>query len=521
MMGMEPTLYRIASTASLHKALPLPALALATVISRDGQSVYASSDTMFKGAVFGRDSLEVADDLIAIKPALAHNILLTLASLQGMEEKTDNEEQRGKIIHEYRTSTLNGRPLDEDSKRIYDELSGKWGGNKGELAYYGSIDSTPHFLRTLWRYTTRYGEDILDEDVMRRDGILVHMRQAARDAVRWLEREMARSESGMLEYRKRNPLGKTNQAWKDSEEAYVHENGEIANHRMPVASIEVQGLAYEAFMAAASFFPDDEEEYQDAARKIRDVTINTLWLPKREYFALGTDYDSEGNLRAITTPMANAAALLDTGIFDGLPIKERQQYISAIVRRVFDKDFLTSAGIRSRSLEKARLVSFWDYHGSYASWPKETYDIAKGLRRQGFPRLSRQLENRLLNLVLKTREYPEFVYVDGWGRVLTGKPQQEEHSKGIVTVAGHDTPERIQAWTVSALMAILTGRGLARIPLKKRRQIPSQESWQQSLEEEILARIPHVDAHLNPVKLWLNYPTYKYRLTGSKNTRAV
>jgi glycogen debranching enzyme len=516
---MEPTLYRIASTASLHKALPLPALALATVISRDGQSVYASSDTMFKGAIFGRDSLEVADDLMEIKPALVRNILHTLASLQGMQEKTDNEEQRGKIIHEYRTSVLNGKPLDTASRQIYDELSAKWGGNKGELAYYGSIDSTPHFLRTLHRFCLRYGDSILEEDVMRRDGILVSMLQAAKDAVRWLDHELTQSKSGLLEYRRRNPLGKSNQAWKDSDESYVHENGKLANHTFPIASIEVQGLVYDAYLAAAAFFPEDAEAHKQAARRIRDRTIMTFWQPERQYFALGTDYDEAGKLRVIGTPMANAGALLDTGIFDDLAVEERQRYVSAIIQRLFDKDFLTSAGIRSRSLEKAQLVPFWDYHGSYATWPKETYDVAKGLRRHGFLRLSGQLENRLLNLVLKTRAYPEFVYVDGWGRVLTGKPNSDKHVADIVTVNGHDTPDYIQAWTVSALMAIITNRGLGKIPFKKRRQTDQQEEWQQSLEAEILARIPHVNVHLNPLKLWLNYPTYKYQLTPDNNSR--
>jgi hypothetical protein len=45
-----------------------PALALRTVISKDKQKIYASSDTVYKGAVFGRDSIEVAEDLITLRP---------------------------------------------------------------------------------------------------------------------------------------------------------------------------------------------------------------------------------------------------------------------------------------------------------------------------------------------------------------------------------------------------------------------------------------------------------------------
>lgn len=41
-----------------------PALALKTMTSRNGLGVYASSDVLFKGAVFGRDSLTVAEDIM-------------------------------------------------------------------------------------------------------------------------------------------------------------------------------------------------------------------------------------------------------------------------------------------------------------------------------------------------------------------------------------------------------------------------------------------------------------------------
>jgi glycogen debranching enzyme len=88
-----------------------PTQALYTVTSKSGLGVYASSDRLFKGAVFGRDSLEVAEDLMYIKPRLVEKILLTLASLQGEVDNKSNEEEPGKIVHEYRTPHIDGRPL--------------------------------------------------------------------------------------------------------------------------------------------------------------------------------------------------------------------------------------------------------------------------------------------------------------------------------------------------------------------------------------------------------------------------
>src|SRR5437868_2289161 len=81
-----------------------PNLALRKVTSKTGKGVYASNDTLFKGAVFGRDSLEVAEDLITVKPKLVQHILMTLASLQGLHSHDVNEEEHGKIVHEYRTT---------------------------------------------------------------------------------------------------------------------------------------------------------------------------------------------------------------------------------------------------------------------------------------------------------------------------------------------------------------------------------------------------------------------------------
>lgn len=135
-----------------RKALIIPALAFNTVIAPGGKNVYASSDDLFRGAIFGRDSLEVAEDIMRIRPNLAGNILLSLARLQGLTLNIKTEEEAGKIIHEYRTAFINGKRIDRNSLIIFKDLSQKWGGSDDEMAYYGSVDSTPHFLRTLAMY---------------------------------------------------------------------------------------------------------------------------------------------------------------------------------------------------------------------------------------------------------------------------------------------------------------------------------------------------------------------------------
>lgn len=485
----------------------LPAVALRSVTSRTGKGVYASSDTLFKDAVFGRDSLEVAEDLMQSKPRLVRTILLTLARLQGTTNNPDNEEEPGKIVHEYRSLYMNGRRINKHSVEILHLLAPKWGGNEEELAYYGSIDATPHFLRVLDIYCKKHGSKILREKITRRDGTTVIVRDSALEASQWLTQKIKSSKSGLLEFKRVNPQGIQNQVWKDSNEAYVHENKDPANQGKPIASIEVQGLAYDALFAAGRFDLENKRTYERMARKLRDKTIELLWLEDRDYFALGTDFNSKGELRIIKTKTANPAALLDTRFFDDLPLETKQPFIRGIVETITSRDFITDAGIRSRALSASDLVPYWDYHGSFVTWPKETYDIAKGLRRQGFKRLARQLENRLLNIYLKNRRYPEFVYVDELGRVLSVSSGSHRHGE-IIVVESSNKPERVQAWTVSAIVAIMDTLLLEKIKLPKR----SHVTWQQKLENTLLSRMPQVDLYVNPFSLSARYPTYRYKL---------
>lgn len=489
------------------KILLPPSVAMRSVTSKSGLGVFASSDTLFKGAVFGRDSLVVAEDLMTLRPLLVRRILLSLARLQGLKHNRANEEEPGKIVHEYRTKVVDGRPLSGKQKEIFEDLAFRWGGSKDTLVYFGSVDATPHFIRTLGAYCSLYGNSIMSHALMRRDGQTVTMQQVMRDALLWLENCLDGSHSGLLEYHARNNEGIKNQAWKDSNEFYVHKNGHMVNHSRPVVSIEVQGLVYDALMAAAAHLPERAEKLRHKAEKLRDITIKTLWDDDKQFFALGTDYDKEGKLRVIKTTTANPASLLNSGFFDKLQKPEITKYVGGTVRNIMGTEFLTDAGVRSRALSEANLIPFWDYHGSYVSWPKETYDVAKGLRRHGFVQLAKQLENRLLNVVRKSRGYPEFLYVDPRGRVLGASSKAHRHTHAL-RIRSTNVPESIQAWTVSAVLAILADRrpGFRLGKIKP-------DTWQQDLEKEVLTHIPIVDRLKSARLLKARYPDYPYELS--------
>lgn len=498
-------LFSILKNKHISKVLT-PLEALKSVISSTDKGVYASSGTLFKGAIFGRDSLEVAEDLMKINPKLVRHILITLASLQGLHSSNINEEDHGKIIHEYRNTLIDGKHLDSVSRKIFNELSSRWGGNNREMAYYGSIDATPQFIRVVGLYCQLVDNNIMDNPITRRDGKSVLFGQTVSNAIDWITKKLANSSSGLLEYHSRNPKGIENQVWKDSREFYVHKNGQLANRHQPIASIEVQGLAYDALIYGARLFPMRAKELIKHAKKLQKRTFDLLWLKDEQYFALGLDYSPKGLIRPIKTITANPAELLNTCLFDNLPRIKSKKYICQIVRQIMNTDFLTDGGVRSRSLKESKLIKFWDYHGSFTSWPKETYDIAKGLRRQGFLRLAEQLENRILNVVHKSHSYPEFIYVNESGKVMIGDPTTKTHGE-LSLIKSTNKPETIQAWTVASIVDIdYTRKHHANMPIKHQKQ------WQKRLENQILSDIPDIQPIQNPEQLDALYPDYQYKL---------
>jgi len=489
----------------LPKVRQTPGQALRAVTAKNEMGVYASADHLFHYAVFGRDSLAVADDLMHIKPRLVRKILLAIASLQGETYNNENEEEPGKIIHEYRTSTVNGRPLGQSSKEIFDKLSAIWGGDEKTLAYYGSVDATPHFIKTLSRYCQEYGMEILTEQVRLRSGKKESLIVIMENSLAWLTDHLKNSQSGFVEYQKKNPHGIDNQVWKDSLEFYVHKDGRLANHDRPISSIEVQSLAYDALVMAAELLPSDKERLARVASDLGKLVFEKLWMSGRDYFALGTDLSPTGELRVIETITANPAAMLDSKIFSEADADNKRKYISGIAREIMGTGFLTDAGIRSRSLSEAELIDHWDYHGSFVTWPKETYAIAKGFSAQKMPILQRELENRLLNVVRAARSYPEFFYVDERGRVL-GVPTRRRYHGGIIAVESSNKPEKIQAWTVSAIVAILN---------TQRNQHPEfggRDIWIEELEKEVLTHIPHAPRLKTMKELSARYPSYQYEI---------
>ena len=134
--------------------------------------VYASTPPVAEGdpgryhALFGRDSLITALQVLPARPDVARATLRALAALQGQRDDPETDEEPGKILHEYRP----------EAPAWHTEHG--WPVRDGELRYYGSADSTPWFLVLL----AALGDAALTAE----------LEPAWRAAGEWLERALVR-----------------------------------------------------------------------------------------------------------------------------------------------------------------------------------------------------------------------------------------------------------------------------------------------------------------------------------------
>lgn len=422
--------------------------------------VYASLGTHFDYAIFGRDSIQVAEDLLSTHKSLAHRIIMTLASLQGVKTDAKSEEEPGKIHHEYRSLIFNDVHIPETSVNIMRRLQQVWGDETSDnLRYYGSYDATPLYIRLVSYYVKVYGSGILKEIYEGLDGHR-SIADSLEKALGWLTNKIESSPWQLLEYRRMNrENGITNQAWKDSGTSYLHLDGQLANYDGGIASIELQGYAYDALKAGANLIAKNDQQKNDWLELANQVSLNTidkLWMPEQKFFAQGLDRGPDGLTRQIQTTTSNPGLLLDSDLLLDLAAAEKEKYVETIIKKLSSSDFMTAVGIRSRSLLHKDMPGFIDYHGSYTVWPKETYGLARGLQHHGKSKLAQQMQSLILSAVMRAGEFYEFFYVNDDGQVWYDKEEAIAHFRELGKGENMATPENGQAWTISAVESILS-----------------------------------------------------------------
>jgi glycogen debranching enzyme len=303
--------------------------------------------------IFGRDSLIVALQTMAVNPGLGVGTLHSLARLQAAVTDDWRDAQPGKMPHEIR----------------FGELAHF--GKAPHTPYYGSADSTPLYLITLhetWLWT---GDRALLEGY----------RDTAERCLEWIDRYGDLDGDGFQEYLTRSTQGLENQGWKDSGDAVVYPDGSKATP--PIALCELQGYVYDAKRRMAEVFealgqPERAAALGDQAEALRQRFEAAFWLEDEGTYCFGLDAHKE----PIRTVVSNAGHCL----WSGIASPERA---ARVAHRLMQGDMSSGWGLRTLSAGHSCYNPHSYHRGSV--WPHDNGIIAAGLRRYGFAEYAAQL----------------------------------------------------------------------------------------------------------------------------------
>ena len=310
-------------------------------------------------AVFGRDALIAAHQLLAVNPNPAREALRLLARYQGTKVDPWRDEEPGKILHEIRRGELAGA------------------GAIPHTPYYGSVDATPLFVFLYAQYFRWTGDVEFARELL----------PNVQAALAWIDGYGDQDGDGFVEYSPHSPRGTPNHGWKDSFDSVVHADGQLA--MPPIALVEVQGYVYMAKERMADVF-DALGDYRSAARlreeaaELKDRFNDVFWMEDEQYFAMALDSDKQ----QVRTVVSNPGHCLYSDIID-------PQKAAHVARRLLQPDMFSGWGIRTMS-KGAVAYNPMSYHNG-SVWPHDNAFIAAGLKRYGHIKATNRVATALFD----------------------------------------------------------------------------------------------------------------------------
>ncbi|HYE15406.1 MAG TPA: glycogen debranching N-terminal domain-containing protein, partial [Pyrinomonadaceae bacterium] len=300
-------------------------------------------------ALFGRDALTTAWQAALLGPDMMNGALPELARWQGKEVNDWRDEQPGKMLHEAHTGPT--KMLDISARR----------------RYYGSITTSgfyPVIVSELWHWTG-------DKELIR------PLVEPAMKAIRWLDEYGDLDGDGFYEYRTRSEQGVRHQAWKDSADAIVYEDG--SQVEPPIATCEEQGFAYLAklHMSEVLWWLDEKDAAKRLFREAEELKKHfneAFWMDTEGFFALGLDARKR-QIRSITS---NPGHCLATAITD-------EALVPRTALRFIADDLFSGWGVRTLSSKHPAYNPYSYHRGSV--WPVEHGTFAVAFARYGYQRV--------------------------------------------------------------------------------------------------------------------------------------
>lgn len=296
--------------------------------------------------VFGRDSIVVSLQTMAVYHEFARATLLRLAQLQATELDDWRDAQPGKMLHELRSDELT-----KLNKLPYSP-------------YFGTVDTTILWIVTLAEAYS-WNSDI---------SMLNESRSPLEKALNWIDKYGDFDGDGFVEYLTRSRNGLRNQAWKDSGDSIVYPDGKLVEP--PIALCEVQGYVYDAWIKAASIYElwgeqEQAKKLRQKAQELYQRFNDRFWMEEEGFYCLGLD-NKKQQIKSIAS---NPGQLLWSGIVP-------QERAKKVVDRLFQSDMWCGWGIRTLSAKHQAYNPISYQRGSI--WPHDNSIIAAGLKRYGY-----------------------------------------------------------------------------------------------------------------------------------------
>ena len=357
-------------------------------------------------ALFGRDTLTAGWQAGILGPELLTGALHVLAERQGTKEDDWYDEQPGKMLHEAHTGPLSALDFNPRA-RSYSSIT-----TAGLYAFA---------VAELWHWT---GDRRLVRQFV----------EPALRAVRWLDRYGDLDGDGFYEYQSKSPLGPRNQAWKDSPDAIVYEDGSLVEP--PIATCEEHAFVYAAKLHLSETLwwlgePDLARRLYTEASELKKRFHEAFWMEDEGFYALALDAQKR-QVRSITSNPGHcvAAAIADAEV------------VPRIVDRLFAPDLFSGWGIRTLSSSHPRYNPYSYHLGSV--WPVEQGTFAIGFMRYGLHERAAQLARAVFDAatLFELHRLPE---------LFGGHPRDAMHPfPGIYPNASSP-----QAWSASSVFSLL------------------------------------------------------------------